>query len=317
MDADARAIEALFGAVPDHVRTRATHDVVAESRPESGLRRIDLLYDVDTPREVPATILLPDEIRHATGILALHQTTEPHAIGREETVTSTRGRADLHYGLELARRGFAVIAPDYPLFGAYMPDVASVYDRDGYAAMSTKGVANHIVAANVLQAVTGGAVTRFAAIGHSLGGSNSLFVGIFDPRIVASVSSAGFSSFEHYARHAPEGDLSGWARRDKYLPRIAERFGNDWRQLPCEFDTLLAAHGTGNLFLNVPLRDDVFPFAGTETIVARARARLAAAGKTGEIVMRSPDAGHDFPDAVRAEAYAFIERIASAQERPA
>ena len=57
---------------------------------------------------------------------------------------------------------------------------------------------------------------RFAVIGHSLGGHNSIFTALFDERIQCIVSSCGFDSFAEYKR----GDLTGWTSQ-RYMPRLA------------------------------------------------------------------------------------------------
>jgi hypothetical protein len=70
---------------------------------------------------VPAYLFLPAAPtpgRRGPAMLALHQTT---GIGKGEPA-GLGGRPNLHYALELAQRGYVVLAPDYPSFGDYQYD---------------------------------------------------------------------------------------------------------------------------------------------------------------------------------------------------
>lgn len=272
------------------------------------MRRFEIRYSVNEKYDVPATVLLPRERKTDTAILALHQTTVPPTIGRREVMGEV-GREDMHYGLELARRGFMVIAPDYPLFGDYIIDVERVYSDFGYASMTAKGIANHITAMNVLEAMAGVTRCNFITIGHSLGGSNSIFVGTQDSRVIASVSSAGFGSFQTYAELSNTKDLTGWARRDKYMPLIKTQFGLSARRLGFDFDEILACHNTGNFFLNIPVHDDVFPFKRQEEIIRNSKNLLAASTKEAIIDVEFPQTGHSFPAHARASAYSYINKM--------
>lgn len=302
-------LERISGSLPQDRLDACEYEVVSETRLD-GMARLEIRYSVDETLEVPATVLLPDRRSFRTAVLALHQTTIPEALGRREVV-GPGGREDMHYGRELAMRGFAVIAPDYPLFGDYEIDWRRIYDEFGYESVTAKGIANHVVAMNVCAAMTEEPQCDFVSIGHSLGGSNSLFVGAQDPRVVASVSSAGFGSFHTYAEASKTGDLTGWARADKYMPLIESRFGLSADRLGFDFDEILACHNTGKLFLNVPVLDDVFPFARQKEIILRARERLRDRGIDGSVEAHFPEVGHAFPNAVRASAYEFIEKHAT------
>src|SRR5207249_2679389 len=57
----------------------------------------------------------------------------------------------------------------------------------------------------------------FGAIGHSLGGHNSIYTAVFDERIKVIVSSCGFDSFQDYMN----GNIKGWTS-ERYMPRLLD-----------------------------------------------------------------------------------------------
>ncbi|MFO0951352.1 MAG: hypothetical protein U0835_09420 [Isosphaeraceae bacterium] len=79
-------------------------------------------------------------------------------------------------------------------------------------------------------------------IGHSLGGHNSIFVALFDPRIKAVVSSCGFNSFRDYY----DGKIAGWSHKG-YMPRLREVYDLDLARVPFDFPELIGAAGTSGI----------------------------------------------------------------------
>src|ERR1043166_9200471 len=123
---------------PDVGSRRLPLDVRYEREEDAGtyLRKKLSYQSVDGDR-VPAWLLIPKGIRgKAAAMLALHQTTK---YGKDEVV-DLAGLADLHYGAELAERGFVVLAPDYPTLGEHNVDV---YAR-GWKSCSMKAVCDNM-----------------------------------------------------------------------------------------------------------------------------------------------------------------------------
>ncbi len=258
--------------------------------------RRKILLTAEADDRLPAYLLIPKGLTERTaGIVCLHQTV---AIGKDETVglgvTTNR-----QYAMELAERGYVTIAPDYPNFGDYKIDV---YAR-GYASATAKGIGNHMRCVDLLQSLAEVDPDRIGAIGHSLGGHNTLFVGTFDERIKVMVTSCGFNSFAKYYG----GDLTGWSHAG-YMPRIAELFDKDPKKMPFDFTEVLAVLAPRAVFINAPNQDANFEVSGVKDCVRAAAPVYALFGAPENLVAVYPDCGHDFPPEIREQAYAFIAR---------
>ncbi len=266
-----------------------------EETPHFTRTRITYLGEPGDP--VPAWLLVPRNLRRrAPAMLCLHQTTR---IGKDEPV-GLGGSENLHYAKELAERGYVCIAPDYPYLGENSFDPY----KHGYASCTMKGIVNHMRAVDVLQSLREVDGKRIGAIGHSLGGHNTLFVAAFDSRIRAMVTSCGFTS----ARKYYNGDLTGWSGI-RYMPRIAERYGKDPARIPFDFPALLVALAPRPLFINAPLHDANFEVSGVRDCVAAALPVYERVFRAADrLVARYPDAKHDFPPRIREEAWRFLAR---------
>jgi dienelactone hydrolase len=257
--------------------------------------RKTLSFASEAGDRVPAFLLIPHEIKgRAAAMLCLHQTT---AIGKQEPVGM--GMKNLAYAAELAERGLVTLAPDYPGFGDYKIDVYA----KGYVSATMKGIWNHRRAVDVLQSLPEVDSARIGVIGHSLGGHNSLFVAVFEPRIKAVVTSCGFNAFPKYYK----GNLKGWSHKG-YMPRIATDYGLDPKRMPFDFTEILGAIAPRAVFINAPTRDANFEVTGVEDCVAAASPVYELLGAKEALRPVYPDAAHDFPTEVRKQAYEFLDQ---------
>ncbi len=290
-------MEKVTGSMPDPF---AQDPVVAEPAGEEdedlgGLVRRKFLFRAEGEDKVPAYLFIPKGLKGpAPAVLCLHQTTK---LGKAEP--AGMGNRNLAYAKELAERGFVTLAPDYPNFGDYRVDPYAM----GYASATMKGIWNHRRAVDFLQSMPEVDPERIGAIGHSLGGHNSIFAAVFDTRIKAVVSSCGFNAFPKYYG----GNLAGWSHKG-YMPRIAELYGKDPARMPFDFTELVGALAPRPFFINAPLRDGNFEVSGVRDCVEAARPVYALLGAPDALVAVHPDVGHDFPPDVREAAYRFLER---------
>ncbi len=294
-------MQQAMGPVPDAFRAAPLEVfVVSEERTEKYLRR-KVRFSPEPGDRVPAWVLIPHSLPaggRAPAMLCLHQTTP---IGKDEPA-GLGGLKSLHYAHELAERGYVCIVPDYPSFGEYPFD----FKRQGadYASGSMKAVWNNQRAVDLLESLPQVKKERIGVIGHSLGGHNALFSAVFDPRLKAVVSSCGFTPFHDYYG----GKVAGWTS-DRYMPRIREVYGNDAGRIPFDFYEVLGALAPRGFFSNSPIGDSNFDIGGVRKAFARAESVYALHQAADRLKLVTPDAPHDFPEAQRQAAYAWLDSI--------
>ena len=289
-------MQQAMGAIPG-VERRGPMDLQITSEEDRGkyvLKHATLAVEQDD--RLPVLILIPKGLtKPAPAMLCLHQTT---SIGKGEP-GGLGGLDNLHYAQELAERGYVCIAPDYPNFGDYQIDVYA----KGYGSATAKGIFNHMRCVDYLQTMPEVNAERIGAIGHSLGGHNTLYVGAFDERLKVLVSSCGFNRFAKYYN----GDLTGWSHKG-YMPRIKELYETNPAKMPFDFTEVIAAIAPRAVFVNAPVKDANFEVTGVYDCVRAALPVFQQFHAGKELVSVHPDCEHDFPPAVREQAYAFIDQ---------
>ena len=290
------AMQSVMGPLPS--RTKSALDIRTLAREETpAFTRTKIQYRSEANDFVAAHLLIPKPLRRkAPAMLCLHQTVK---IGKDEPA-GVGGNPHLHYAKELAERGYVCIVPDYPYLGENTFDPY----KNGYISCTMKGIVNHRRAIDLLQSLPEVAKDRIGSIGHSLGGHNTLFVAAFDERISAMVTSCGFTTFSKYY----SGNLKGWAGV-RYMPRVETHYANDPNQIPFDFTDILVSLAPRPVFINAPLHDSNFDVSGVRDSVEIAAPVYAQVfNATDKLVARFPDVGHEFPPAIRAESYAFLDR---------
>ena len=295
------AMQSVMGSLPPKITSPVkVVNISSEELPRFTRRKIT--YESEPGDHVPAYLLVPAHLRkRAPAMLCLHQTI---AIGKDEPA-GLGGNPDLHYAKELAERGYVTIVPDYPYLGENRFDPY----KNGYVSCSMKGIVNHRRALDVLESLPEVDPRRMGSIGHSLGGHNTLFIATFDNRVQAMVTSCGFNSFRKYKG----GDITGWSGV-RYMPLIAEKYGNSWEKMPFDFPELVAALAPRRLYVNAPLRDSNFEVSGVRDCIDRAQPAYTQVFRAkSNLIADYPDAGHEFPKNVRQSAYAFLDKWAKAR----
>ncbi len=295
-----KKMERVMGPLPGPGRKVPLDVRVLEETKFDGYVRKTITYVAEKGDRVPAYLLIPTGFAgKRPAVLCLHQTIpigkgEPVGLGKQESK-----RQAVH----LVRRGYVCLAPDYPSFGDYKYDFQAAFKRGDYQSGTMKAIWNNLRGVDLLQSLPEVDPDRVGAIGHSLGGHNALFTAAFDERIKVAVSSCGFNSFHKYYG----GNLKGWTS-DRYMPRIASEYGNDPDRVPFDFDDVLLAICPRAVFAVSPLHDANFEVSGVRDVVAKVRSVYEKLGAADKLKVIYPDAGHDFPDAARKEAYEFIDK---------
>ena len=282
-------MERVMGKFPGPDR-RCNLDVKVEEEVDCGdFTRKFLTYQSEPGARVPAYLLTPKKPKLSKnqkplGVLTLHQT---HQLGQKVVVGLGDSPND-EYAVELAKRGYTCLAPAYPHLANYAPDLSK------YESGAMKAIWDNVRGLDLLARYANCDPERFAAIGHSLGGHNSLYTAAFDERIKVVVTSCGFDSFRDYMN----GNIKGWTS-PRYMPKLLD-FAPD--KYPFDFDTVLQAIAPRRVFVNAPKGDSNFKWDCVDSVVEKARQTSAI-----KIEVAHPDVAHSFPKELREKSYAIIE----------
>lgn len=268
-------------------------------------------YDAEPGEEVRAYLMHPAKwVGNLPGVVAIHQHAGQYYLGKSEPAgLSADGM--YHYGIELARRGYCVIAPDQLGFEDRRggTEVARVENPvlDGMtneryefqrrlfhgSTLQAKYLFDLRRAIDFLQGLPFVNAKRIGCIGHSLGGQEALWLSWYDRRIRAGVSSCGFGTYQSYLDHHIMHNFAS------YVPGILDVGDVDDLVADLAPKPLFASHGT---------EDGLFPMEGVRRIVERAKEAYSQAGADGKFRHYLFAGGHSFGDDVKVEAYAFLDR---------
>ena len=289
-------MQLAMGNLPDrHDLVDLDIEIVNETK-GNGFIRQSITFASEPGDRIPALLYIPSGTKKEDklpAMLALHPT---GPLGKR--IVAGEGPLDnRQYGLELAQRGYVVLCPDYPSFGDYEYD----FEQDNYLSGTMKGIFNHMRCVDLLESLELVDSERIGVIGHSLGGHNAMFVGVFDQRLKVIVSSCGWTPFHDYY----EGDIKGWTSM-RYMPRLKENYLLNPDLVPFDFYEVVAALAPRPFFSNSPLHDSNFSVDGVKKGIIEATKIYHLLDEDKKIQVTYPDCGHDFPANIRLDAYNFI-----------
>ncbi|CAA9261559.1 MAG: hypothetical protein AVDCRST_MAG77-2702 [uncultured Chloroflexi bacterium] len=300
----------LLGRWPES----APLDALVEERVDLGdVVRERVSYQVEPGDRVPAYLLLPRDLlpgERRAAVFAHHQHAGQFHLGKSEVI-GLAGNPEQAYALELARRGYVVLAPDAlcfeergPYRGVLDPPDQQTAGRDSErfeftsrvlhgSWLQTKLVWDMQRGLDYLQSRHEVDPARLGCIGHSLGGQQALFHAALDERIGAAVSSCGFASLAAVLRERVNHNFGA------YVP--------GWLEHGDVGDLLGAVAPRPFLALN-GASDSIFPIDGLHDSLAVARAAYETAGAGERLDAGVYLGGHGFSDEMRERAYAWLDR---------
>ena len=286
-----------MGPLPSHDRASLLNVKILEEVDCGEYWRQFLTYEPEPNSTVPAYVLIPKRVLYEDlqtyGILCLHQT---RAEGHKVVVGLADSPPD-QYAVDLVKRGYVCIAPPYPHLANYAPDLKAL----GYDSGTMKAIWDNIRALDLLETLPYIRRGHFGAIGHSLGGHNSLYTAAFDARIKVVATSCGFDSFRDYKG----GDIRGWTSH-RYMPRL---LNYPLSKLPFDFHEVLAAIAPRTIFVSAPLGDSNFQWDSVDRVVAAALPAFDVYHARGNVIVEHPNIGHLFSEEMRQRAFEIIESV--------
>jgi dienelactone hydrolase len=294
------AAQEIMGPLPAAEKSGPLDVQVTEETDCGTYVRRSLTYATEPGSRVPAYLLIPKNLLsqggRAPAVLCLHPTDDKIGHG---VVAGLGGKANRQYAVELAERGFVTIAPAYPHLAKYRPDLAAL----GYVSGTMKAIHDNRRALDLLDSLSFVQPGKYAAIGHSLGGHNSVYTAMFDPRLKVIVSSCGLDSYRDYKG----GDIRGWTSV-RYMPRLLQ-WKDRLAEVPVDFAEMIAALAPRPVLISASANDDNFRADSVDRIAAAARPVFALHGAADRLRVIHPPGGHDFPDDAREVAYRLIESV--------
>jgi dienelactone hydrolase len=307
------AMEELMGPLPGADKRCPLELEIHFELDEGDVLQQRISYAAEPGERVPGYLLIPKAALQA-GAAPRPAALCPLGTGMSQTAFTEQALAGAglppfddqrNYPRELAARGYVVLIPPYPILGQYNPDLKAL----GYESGTMKAIWNNIRALDVLESlpmVRGG---RFGSIGHSLGGHNSVYTAVFEPRIAVVVSSCGLDSYLDYygGQERVWTAGQGWTQ-DRYIPKLAA-FRGRLEQIPFDFHEMIAALAPRTCFINAPLRDHNFQWESAAAVVRAARQVYELYGASDQLRIEHPDAAHEFPEAMRHIAYQLFDQV--------
>lgn len=301
------AMQEVMGKLPgDNRRVALEMEVVEEADAGSYLRRL-ITYHSDPGCRTTAYLCIPKDVlagdRKTPAVLCLHPT---DATVGHKVVVGLGGKSGRQYAVELTERGYVTLSPSYPHLADYYPNL----EQFGYVSGTMKAIWDNIRGLDLLASLPYvDASHGFGAIGHSLGGHNTIYTGVFDERISVLVSSCGFDSYPDYY----DGDEKNWYFgkgwcQIRYMPLMSNYRGR-LEEIPFDFHEMLGALAPRPLFVNAPLHDSNFRAKSVDACAAAALPVYRLLGGEGRLVIEHPDCDHNFPDEMREEAYEVIDSV--------
>lgn len=287
-----RGMESVMGPLPGREK-RCPLEMKVEQEFDAGeyVRR-RITYSSEPGSRVPAWLLIPKQAlttgKRCPAALC------PHPTGPG---------GDPIYARELAARGYVTLTPNYPWLGNYKPDLKGL----GWQSGTMKAIWDNMRGLDLLDSLPYVKRGKYASIGHSLGGHNSIYTAVFDKRIRVIVSSCGFDSYLDYFSGDPKmWQLGqGWCQ-ERYMPRLAAYAGHR-QDIPFDFHEMIGALAPRPIFINAPLKDSNFHWQSVDRVVAAAKQVYALYGKPENLRVEHPDCDHSFPEPMRQIAYRLID----------
>lgn len=291
-------MQQAMGPLPSRDNLPPLDVKILEEVVKDGYKRLTINFAVEGEDRIPAYLYLPDQRPQGKRLPAM---LIPHPTGSlGKGIVDGQGKANRGNGPELAVRGYVVLAPDYPSFGDY---TKYDFENDRYVSGTMKGIFNHMRCVDLLQSRDEVDPERIGVLGHSLGGHNSMYAAVFDPRLKVIVSSCGWDPFHYYKK----GDITGWTS-NRYMPLLKTKYGLDPNRVPFDFYEVVAALAPRPFFSNSPLHDSNFDHNGVKKAIAAAQPVYDLLGASQNLKVIYPDSEHDFPVEARREAFDFIDK---------
>jgi dipeptidyl aminopeptidase/acylaminoacyl peptidase len=293
------AMQSIMGPLPGKEKRCPLELKVEEEVACEGYVRRLISYQSEPGQRTPAFLLIPNKTLEGKtptpAVLSLHPTNNKGfrvTVGLADTMNR-------EYGVELVQRGYVVLATPYPRLSDYNPDL----DKLGYQSGTMKAIWDNMRGLDVLDGLPLVQKGRYAAIGHSLGGHNSIYTAAFDERIQVAVTSCGLDSYRDYM----DGKIKGWTS-DRYMPKLLA-YQDKLDQIPFDFGEILGVIAPRHVYIVAPKMDHNFRWESAAKVTRTASEVYRLLGAEKNLTIDHPDCKHEFIPEMREKAYRLIDAV--------
>ena len=291
------AMQKAMGQLPDRPRRSSLKEFnirTASTLQRGRYTKKHIHFDVADGEVVHAHLYEPLGLKDGEkrpGIIAHHPTAR---FGKQ----TFEGWPNSNFVTELAMQGFVVIVPDYPTIGeAAEEDLAA----DRYDSGPIRGVFNHMSSIDLLQLLPTVDPDRIGAIGHSLGGRNTVYLQAFDERVKVGVSSCGWTILRSRSLIQEK-----YLATEYFMPFLKTKYDLDLAQFPFEYTDAFAAIAPRVFYSYSPKGDGVHPGWGPAAAAPVIQEYFESHGAKDAFIFEQPSGNHRFPWTWRQKAYKVI-----------
>lgn len=268
-------------------------------------------YNVEADERINAYLLVPKALNNKNpAIIACHQHAGMYSLGKSELAGQSTDSM-YHYGLELCMRGYVVLCPDHLCFEDRRPSKEermqnSCLDKADYerlmfckyilegSTLQAKYLSDLCRGLDLLETLDFVDKEKIGAIGHSLGGQETLWLSWYDSRIKAAVSSCGFGQLHTIIRDGINHNFAAYCPGFLNIGDIAD--------LVCDNSPMPFMMTNGS-------DDGLFPIDGVKEIAKLASDKYKEHGYEDRFKSIIFDGEHSFPPEIRIKAYEWLDRF--------
>ena len=273
--------------------------------------REKITYQVDADEQVTAFLCKPKNITHRVpAIVALHPHGGQYELGKSEVV-GLRGNPEEFYALNLAKRGYVVIAADSICFeerqaktgyakGVWYERVIAMRELMKGGCMAQKMIWDIKREIDYLQTLDFVDPERIGCIGHSMGSMQAWFTSMVDERLKVIVCIASLFTYEVLFRDNIVHCFF------PYIPNLITH-GIETTDL----SKLIAPRP---FLIGVGKRDEGTPLDGVKKVYESMLERYRELGCEDRLKLVITEGGHEFSQELHEAAYAWLDKWLKIQE---
>lgn len=252
-----------------------------------------ITYNGDAGERIPAYLLVPADIdQPRPAIVALHQHAGQFEMGKSEVAGMT-GDPDQAIGNILVEAGYVVLAPDTLAFeqrrgrvqqGAYYERYVAMRELLYGRTLTAKYVADASRAVDYLVSRPEVDADRLGVVGHSMGGTGTVFAAALDERFQAAFSNCGVCTYQAILRDEVIHNFM------LYVPGLLNL---------CDMGDIIALTAPRAFMISSGAHDPIFPADGIRQAYHTARDRYEQLGADDKIDLLLMPCDHQFNPTMR------------------